>query len=278
MMRANKLALLAGILLVAISPVFSQKGIKGMINAEKEFAAFTASHSIREGFLKYMDSAGVIFNSSGQILNAQEIYQKQKPSAGVLSWTPAFALISASGDLGVTTGPYEYRLKSASDTVAEKGSFTSVWHIDQQGNWKNLVDLGVSYTAKYPLPKEVKEISLPKAKELSNSYEHVLVLDEKFNNTLEDKSIRGWQNGLAPDSWLNIEGELPAVGFEQVDAALRHIPVALLLVSRGGNVSSSGEFVYIYGTIEDKHKIGNYLRIWAYREKKWQVVLQVLKW
>ncbi|MCW3087544.1 MAG: hypothetical protein JWQ78_930, partial [Sediminibacterium sp.] len=38
-----------------------------MVNAEKKFAAFTVAHTIREGFLKYMDSAGLVFRQGNEL-------------------------------------------------------------------------------------------------------------------------------------------------------------------------------------------------------------------
>ena len=162
---------------------YAQKGIKGLVNAENQFAFFTASHTVKEGFLNYMDSTGVIFRQ-GNEMNAWEAYQKQKAGQGILSWEPAFAVISASGDLGTTTGPYEFRPK-AGDTVVGRGIYTSIWHFNQRGEWKNLVDLGVSYSMAYPFIQQVKEISLPKIKSPGPGYEEVLLLDKKFNTAIQ---------------------------------------------------------------------------------------------
>jgi hypothetical protein len=103
------------ILLGVLSNAYSQKNIKGLINAEKQFAWFTASHTVKEGFMNYMDSAGIIFKN-GAGVNALDNYRKQNAGPGILNWEPAFAVISASGDMGATTGPMssaqkQYRIR-----------------------------------------------------------------------------------------------------------------------------------------------------------------------
>jgi len=255
---------------------FSQKGIRGLVNAEIQFAFFTASHTVKEGFLNYMDSAGVIFRQ-GNEMNAWEAYQKQKAGPGILSWEPAFAVISASGDLGATTGPYEFRPK-AGDTVAGRGSYTSIWHFNSRGEWKNLADLGVSYPMAYPAIQQVKEISLPKIKSPGLRYEEVLLLDQKFNTAIQEKNIGGWMQYISTDSWLNIDGQKPATGMLQITEALQKIPKGLILSSRAGEISSTKDLAYIYGTVINATKKENYLRVWIYRNSQWQAILQTIKW
>jgi hypothetical protein len=95
----------AGLLVCATG--FSQGNIKGLVNAEKAFASFTETHTIRDGFLKYLDSNGIIFRQ-GVAVNGIESFQKQKPGPAILSWEPSFAVISAWGDLGITTGTFSH--------------------------------------------------------------------------------------------------------------------------------------------------------------------------
>lgn len=256
---------------------FSQKGIKGLINAEKAFASFTASHTIREGFLQYMDSAGVIFRQ-GYAVNALDTYQKQKPGTAILSWEPEFAVISASGDIGVTTGPYKIRPQTLPDTTVGRGSFSSVWQINKKGEWKNLADLGTSYSSPYPAVRKVKGISLPKTKNVNSTYDEVWQIDKKFNMAVQEKNTAILTSHISTDSWLNIDGQVPVVGAKQIQTALQNIPDGLILISQAGYLSSAKDLVYIYGTVINGLKKENYLRVWIYRNKQWQVILQTIKW
>jgi hypothetical protein len=51
----------------------STKGIDALIQAEKNFAAYSVANSTKEAFLKFLDSAGIIFD-------------KGKPANGVTTW------------------------------------------------------------------------------------------------------------------------------------------------------------------------------------------------
>ncbi len=255
----------------------AQKGMKGLINAEKQFAWFTATHSIKEGFLAYMDSAGVIFRQ-GNAVNALDSYRRQPNSAGILSWEPAFAVISASGDMGATTGPFEFRLKTAQDTPVGRGTFCSVWRINRQGEWKNLADLGSSSNHSVTPVQQVKEIVLQKPRNAETSIDDLLLLDKKFNAAIQGKNIGAWMPFISTDSWLNTDGQLPATGMLQIAERLQKIPAGMVLTPQKGEISAARDFAFIYGNVTNGTRLNNYLRVWIYRNMQWQVILQTLKW
>lgn len=254
----------------------AQKTIRGLVDAEKAFASFTETHNIRDGFLQFLDSTGLIFNK-GNVINAFEAFGKQKAGPAVLSWEPSFAIISVSGDLGVTTGPFSIRASNG-DTVSGRGSFSSVWKTNKAGVWKNVVDLGVNYTKKLPAVQQVQEIVLTQPVTTDISFSEILVMDNKFNQLIKDKSATGILAQLAADSWLNAEGETPVLGTKLITNLLLHIPEAIVFTSAAGGISSSGDLAYVYGYVQNGAKKENYLRVWANRNKKWQVVLQTIKW
>jgi hypothetical protein len=277
-MKKQPVCYMVTILLLSVVTAFPQKGIKGLVDAEKAFASFTTANTVKEGFLKYMDSTGVIFRQ-GKAVNAWEAYRQQQTGPAILSWEPAFAIISASGDFGVTTGPYERRSGSLQDTIVARGSFSSVWQINKQGLWKNLADLGTSYKKTYPVIKQVQQIELPVGTAApSVSFEEVLTLDKKFNTALAEKNNAALSQWLPLDSWLNMEGEIPVVGDKLIANILAHIPATVLFETETGNISAAGDMAYIYGSVTNANKKENYLRVWIKRNNKWQVILQTIKW
>jgi ketosteroid isomerase-like protein len=60
-----------------------------------------------------------------------------------LVWTPVYADISASGDLGYTSGTYEFHSKHQDGkTTVEYGKYTSIWKKQKDGSWKVVLDMG----------------------------------------------------------------------------------------------------------------------------------------
>lgn len=60
-----------------------------------------------------------------------------------VTWYPDIAEVSRAGDLGYTSGPYEFALKRPDGTVArERGRFASVWRRLADGKYRIIFDTG----------------------------------------------------------------------------------------------------------------------------------------
>lgn len=276
-MRKIQLMILVVIGQLLTSSAFSQKTIKGLINAEKAFAAFTITHTIKEGFLNFMDSTGVVFRQ-GNAVNALDAFRQQKAGPGLLTWGPDFAVISASGDMGVTAGPFEFREKSSKDTPVNKGRFSSIWQINSKGEWKNLADLGIAYHSTPAPVKSVEQLSLPKGEIITFNFQDVLLNDHQLNEAIQRRDKEAWKPFLAAESLLHTEGHSPYKGVEQISAGLKTVPQGTVLQSLSGGMASSRDFAYTYGTVLVGDKKENYLRAWICRNGRWQVVMQTMKW
>lgn len=263
--------------MAALTGIYGQPTIKGLLHAERQFASFTSQHTVRDGFLTYMDSAGIIFRQ-GRELNALKTYQVQKAGEGILNWEPAFAVINAAGNMGATTGPYEFRPKKGADTPVTRGSFTSIWHFTGKGEWKNLADLGVNYTSDNGnTVNKAREVVLG-ATSARASFGDIILLDKKLNVAIRQRDRTFLLNHIAADSWLNLEGQLPITGHQSVTAALQDIPAGVMFESMSGQMSEGSDFAYIFGATLTDNKKDNYLRVWVLHKGKWRVMLQAIKW
>jgi len=62
-----------------------------------------------------------------------------------LTWHPDKAGVARSGDLGYTSGTYEWSFKDASGkAVSDKGKYLIVWKKQADGSWKVLFDMNNS--------------------------------------------------------------------------------------------------------------------------------------
>jgi ketosteroid isomerase-like protein len=60
-----------------------------------------------------------------------------------LTWEPDVVELSAAGDLGYTSGPYQLTVKKADgSTVSERGRFASVWRRGANGQYRIELDIG----------------------------------------------------------------------------------------------------------------------------------------
>lgn len=63
----------------------------------------------------------------------------------LLAWQPVFARMATSGDLGFTTGPWEFKNDKGDATPEGYGHFVTIWKRQTDGSWKFAVDLGISH-------------------------------------------------------------------------------------------------------------------------------------
>lgn len=256
--------------------VTAQKGIDGLINAEKSFAAYSVAHSTKEAFLRYLDSTGIIFDN-GKPVNGIEAWNKREKRPGVLNWGPQFAEISASGDFGYTTGPWTFQ-NSSNDTIVARGQYTTVWHIDKNGEWKFLVDLGVGGTPANSIG-EVKKINA--AKTTNVAIEHVSsfgLAENDFIRLSSKDKVNAYKKYLSIESIINRNGSLSAFTLTNQIKLIELTPASIQYKMDGIQLAGKEDLGYVYGTTIINGKTDNYLRIWRREPHGWKIALEVLRY
>ena len=113
-------------LFLSLFSVAQKPSNEDVLNAEKNFAAYSVAHGTKEAFLNFLDSNGVVFEK-GKAVNGIEAWNKKEKGAGVLAWHPVYGGISSSGELGFTTGPWTFQPKSVDDSIVARGQYSTVW-------------------------------------------------------------------------------------------------------------------------------------------------------
>jgi len=247
----------------------AQKTIDGLINAEKSFAAFSVTHSTKEAFLKFLDSSGIVFDQ-GKPVNGFEFWNKREKRPGILNWSPQYAGISASGDLGFTSGPWTFQ-QTSKDTVIARGQYTTVWHINKNGEWKFLVDLGVNHTQANPDTSLTIFKKNSKVKE--GDLKSLLKTEEKFIASGNDPGYV-YKKYLSPIAVLNRNDLPPQYAQWNPDSFPQNIQYTI----NGSGIALSGDLGYVYGTTIINGKTDNYLRIWRKEKEGWKTALEVLRY
>ncbi|MDE3251684.1 MAG: hypothetical protein KGO92_02685 [Bacteroidota bacterium] len=254
----------------------AQKSLSGLLDAEKSFAAYTKSHTIREGFLAFMDSTGLVFKNGKAIL-AIGYYQNQPLNKAILSWKPDFAVISSSGHLGVTAGPYELRAEKLSDKPVARGHFSSVWKMNVKGEWKNILDLGTEYPVGFVQGNSLFAKTLDKRNRATAAFDQVRMADSILNEALSHQDAPTIESYLTVETRLQQNGQLPITGIQKIVQRLLAMPSGTTLQYLGGGNSHEGDLVYTYGVTSLDNRQGNYLRAWVLQKKVWKLVLQTIR-
>jgi len=268
-MKAKKLIILPAVFLVNFS--FAQSG-QEVASAELAFANTAKTKSTKAAFLQYMDSSAVVFDK-GNIYNGIQHWNKQEESSSKLLWHPSFFAMSASGDLGFTTGPWEYRA-SMEDSVAASGQYTTIWAKNKNSEWKFLVDMGVYYSPSLFHQQSLQEFNtfIP-AKEPVD----ILSVEHKFIRKFSENGPAAYKDFLTENSWLNTDRKQPLQTTATVLSALAALPAKMIFTPVAGGVSAARDMAYVYGIIQYESKKENYLRIWVNTATGWKILLQVIK-
>lgn len=261
--------------------------LNSLVKSERDFCKTSIVKGTKEAFLAYLADDAILFRPTP--VPGKKWQQERPASSGLLTWEPIFADVSLAGDLGYTTGPWEFRQKGPDDKQVVYGNYVSIWKKQADSTWKVFIDLGISNP-----PPVVKSTSLQTSKINQKALGKVNIESERTTllNVDREFSKASGANGIvnAYLSHINDEvrlfqpGKYPFVGKDSVRSAISRITGTLTWEPTAGDVARSGDLAYTYGIYElkgtgpggKKDEKGNYVRIWKkIPGKTWQVVIDV---
>jgi ketosteroid isomerase-like protein len=270
---------------VALAPV---------VSAEHAFAQRSIDEGMKPAFLAYAAPDGVVVNRRGPV-NAIETWRQREPApTGLLTWWPTYADVSRAGDMGWTTGPFEFRENPTQEKPDGTGHFFTVWHKQPDGSWKWVLDLGIQHPAlaatetvlTYPasLKKNVRPAASPSG-DVDAARQSLTEAERVLSEASASVGFRTALLARADDSLrLYRQGTYPLVGKESVAKAVKVLSEFITWKALKADVAASGDLGYAYGTYELRTtrtdekpaELGHYARVWK-RERggPWRVVFNV---
>jgi ketosteroid isomerase-like protein len=273
------MALLASVVLsfAAIPAVAAEKlpaAVASLVDAENAFAAAAKASGIRDAFLAYLADKAIVFNP-GPVMG-RDLYEKRAPSAAVLSWRPEFAEVSASGNFGYTTGPWDYRKDKTSDPIGF-GHFVTVWKKQDDGKWKVALDVGVDHDAAAHTP--ALTYHAPSGKGFDDERQARAALfeaDQAFTAAAGTSAGAAYADYCTDDVRLYRAGSLPILGKEAARDAVGESPAVGNSEPSDARIADSADLGYSIGFIHAMHS-AYYLRIWRRgADGKWKIVLDLI--
>lgn len=118
-----------------------------LIDTDTQFSKLSEEKGVNEAFLFYIADDGVLLRQNSFPVKGKDLIKEKffsdSDSEYTLTWTPMFADIAESGELGYTYGTYEFRtIDPDGSPFIGKGTYVSIWKKDQFGNWKFVLDTG----------------------------------------------------------------------------------------------------------------------------------------
>ena len=257
-----------------------------LVNSELAFADSALELGINKAFLQNLHEDAIMFRPGP--IRAHEFYSKNQIS-GILTWRPVSADIAPSGDLGYTTGPWEYRPGSIVDPPIAFGCYVSIWQKQQSGFWKILLDVGNEFEAPDSLTANLigkirsRKQSVERRESRKHAQDELLLRDAEFSRMLKSVGSKLTYSSFAHEKIRMYRKHYwPVVGKPAVDLFLKD--TMKLAESRVTAVRTSidGDLGFAFGV--DLFKNTNnkslhefaFLRIWKREaELGWQLVLDL---
>ena len=291
---SSKEGLLAPILLVLLCLFIYPAAVSGqgnpnwtsLVEAERAFAAASLARGTRAAFLEYLAEDSILFRP-GPVAGKKWIEDHPAPPT-LLTWEPVFADVAESGDLGYTTGPWEIRPSSPTDKPTAHGHFLSVWKRQTDGAWKVVVDLGISHAAPAGTSRTLQpgvNAGSGKARRgtrIDEERSELLAFDRELANAVSEKgSAQAYLRFLADDARLYRASTFPIVGKREIFAMLSQNAGRPVLQPNRGDISSTADLGYTYGTSRMMSPdsaggmVSNYVHIWKRKGNRWTLILDV---
>jgi ketosteroid isomerase-like protein len=138
----------------AKTPNTAKDNLASLVEAERAFAGAVETKGLRAGFLIFLADRAIIFNP--RPVEGRPVYERMAPdNPGILSWRPEVAEVSTAGDMGYTSGPYEFRKSRDAAEPSGLGHYVSVWIKEADGKWKVFLDIGTAHAQPAKPPGEI---------------------------------------------------------------------------------------------------------------------------
>jgi ketosteroid isomerase-like protein len=275
---------LCGIVLLLAATLHAEDSmspLRTLVEAEKSFAQAASEHGIRESFLQFLANDSIIFDPAPT--NGKKLYAAYDDKGKRLIWQPIFAAISRAGDVGVTTGPWEFKKGGNGDNPAAFGQFVSIWKKQRDNSWKVAVDLGIDNPQPNDPPGEVQLLPSESGEIASDAAKRSL--EQALKSFADEAKIDSGAAVISAgsnDLRVFRDNSFPAAGKTAAKLMLSSDHGKMTRKSTGGGLSASSDLAYRYGSYtNEKPNIaeqGYFLSVWRLDlNRDWKLILDLQK-
>ncbi|MGI8468633.1 MAG: DUF4440 domain-containing protein [Pyrinomonadaceae bacterium] len=258
--------------------VFAQSNAQKIYDTEKTFEKAVAEKGIKQGFLEYLADEGFIFNPSP--VNGKEAWNNRPDSPASLTWNPVFIDVSSNGALAYSTGNGIFRPKGKDDPNAYYSEYATVWQRQPNGNYKAVLDIGVSHDKPASIETEWKSPAASTANSIVPKINSTVAAQSLFETAQSEGVSKAYKIFAADDIRLLRENSMPIIGKKAALEQTKKEKDAIKFTKRMFFVSA-GDLAYLSDTftLSKDGKItgkGNIVQVWKLRNGVWQIVLDVI--
>ena len=271
--------------LAALPVAAGPAALKSMVAAERAFSALSVKKGIRASFLAYLAPRSVTFRPTPTD-GRKAMLARPETFNSTLIWEPTFAEVSAAGDMGCDSGPWELRYPAPDKQPTLHGHFISVWKRQANGPWRVVADIGISH----PRPASGGLGSGELTAGPVHAARAAALTDLRSLDAAYSRAARAGGNAAAfaanaaQDVRFYTDDALPLTGMEAARAQVGKAPGRFAFLTQGSGIAASRDLGYTYG-IAARFDPGAsaaadssvYLHVWRRGANgKWQLAMAVV--
>lgn len=246
-----------------------------LVKTEYAFAETTKNSTVRDGFLKFIADDGILFRPAP--VNGKEFLENSEAQPGLLLWYPTDSFISSSGDLGVNTGPWEFK-KTADEEPVAHGQFLTVWEKQSDGTWKFLIDLGIGHHKPEETKEGIENTFVIDKSDNTKNYNNILEIEKGFNSA----SVKENYSAIVNNETSFLRNNSLPINNEIKDEFLSQLNGTAKWETLGGKSSEANDLAYTYGKGTSLDNEMNpvyefyYIHIWINDNGNWNLLFDII--
>jgi hypothetical protein len=256
----------------------ADRTVGSLISTDKNFSSKVTKKGINKAFSKFADKEGITFKP--EALSIKEFYSgKEIPGFHYLKWNPQYAMISKKGDLGFTSGQYEFSDGDRKD----HGHYLYIWK-NIYGKWKLALEIGITHPQQednlkpeFYNPTDYRFPIFIGPQKIQMREDIVFSTDILLGKSFKKHGNKDLKEFYDDKVRLYFPGNVPLLGKED---ALNFVKKQRLMFQTSVpdfvDRSLSGDLAYTYGKTVISNKTYSYVRVWKLSEEmKWNIILDV---
>lgn len=243
--------------------------------AELAFAAQSVLENMRSAFMDHFAADGVFVRDGWVNANA---YLAERPAPPiVLDWKPVYTETAASGEIGLSTGPWKLTSKDKPDAAPSFGQFISIWKRAPGKPWKVAVDLGISHPGPVFWDAPLEALVAPGP---GTAAQGIAEAEQRFAQDARADGLRSaYRRNASPRLRFYREGGSPASGLDRALASAAITDDRMDWTLQRSESARSNDFGYARGSYASAaapgKPLGHYLRVWRLEAGVWRIALDV---
>jgi ketosteroid isomerase-like protein len=254
----------------------SMDAAKSLAAAETAFAAHSVREDMRAAFLAAFADDGVFVRNGWVVANG---YLAGRPApAIVLDWRPQYVEVAASGEMGLSTGPWKLASKAQPSAPPAYGQFVTIWKREPGKAWKVAVDLGIAHPA--PTLWDQPLVSVVVQGEAARSGGGIRGAEERYAADARSGLKAAYAQHGSQSLRFYRDANAPLLGKAAALASSALSDEAVAWTVERVETARSGDFGFARGSYAARSApgvpLGYYLRVWRVEAGEWRIALDVV--